>query len=389
MADQQEQMQRRRAIQDLALKHVTPGPDGKPVFDQQGYVAELASMDPQAAMELHQNELRNKLTELQTQKTQDELNTRDITQGSNVLHQTRPSADAPWVTESTAPRWQRPSGGGGEQTAIERNAGFLMKQGYSREQALQALGLPLPGGTTDAQGYAPGTPNGEDFLKTLPADRQGVVRAVVEGRYPVPTGKAATSPWWQSVVQDAQQVDPTFEAGSYQARAAARKDFTSGATAKNITALNTVAHHLDQLLEQGKQLNNGRFPLWNSIANSAGTHVGKDAVNNYNLNADAVADELAKVFAGSSGALADREQIRSRLDASLSPTQQEGFGRTAASLIEGRLAGLQAQLDQGLGYGSKNIQLVSPDANALFTKFKGGEKPKAAANGGWSARRVD
>lgn len=75
-----------------------------------------------------------------------------------------------------------------------------MKQGYSREQALQALGLPLPGAATDAQGYAPGTPNGEDFLKTLPADRQGVVRAVVEGRYPVPTGKAATSPWWQAVV---------------------------------------------------------------------------------------------------------------------------------------------------------------------------------------------
>ncbi|WP_426284963.1 hypothetical protein [Luteibacter sp. E-22] len=50
--------------------------------------------------------------------------------------------------------------------------------------------------------------------------------------------------------------------------------------------------------------------------------MGKDAVNNYNLNADAVADELAKVFAGSNGALADREQIRSRLDASLSPTQQ-------------------------------------------------------------------
>lgn len=343
MTDQQDQLQRRRAIQDLALKHVTPGPDGKPIFDQQGYAAELATLDPQAAMELHQNELRAKLTELQTQKAM-RPDTEQVYDGDKVLTQ-EVGLDGQRKTIASAPRWQRQAQGGGQETAIERNLGFLMKQGYSREQALQALGLPLPGAAPDAQGYAPGTPNGEDFLKTLPTDRQGIVRAVVEGRYPVPTGKSATSQWWQAVVQDAQQVDPTFEAGSYQARAASRKDFTSGTTAKNITALNTAAHHLDQLLEQGKKLNNGRFPMLNSIANSAGQAVGKDAVNNYNLNADAVADELAKVFAGSNGALADREQIRSRLDANLSPEQQEGFGRTAASLIEGRLAGLQAQLD--------------------------------------------
>ncbi|WP_426284964.1 hypothetical protein [Luteibacter sp. E-22] len=107
LTDEQDQQQRRRNIQDLALKHVTQGPDGKPVFDQQGYITELASIDPQAAMELHQNELRNQLVGLQTQKAQEDLNTRDITQGSNLLHQTRAGNGAPWVTESSAPRWQR------------------------------------------------------------------------------------------------------------------------------------------------------------------------------------------------------------------------------------------------------------------------------------------
>lgn len=58
MQDQQDQQARRRQIQDLALKHVTQGPDGKPVFDQAGYTQELAGIDPEAALELHKNELQ-------------------------------------------------------------------------------------------------------------------------------------------------------------------------------------------------------------------------------------------------------------------------------------------------------------------------------------------
>ncbi|SEO74353.1 hypothetical protein SAMN02800692_1852 [Luteibacter sp. UNC138MFCol5.1] len=389
MDDQQQQMQRRRQIQDLALNFVRQNPDGSSAFDEGGYTQALMSVDPQAAIELHRNTLAARMQELQTQKTQRELNTPDlrrIEQGNNILTQEQ-QADGSYKTIATAGRFA-PTSGASNQTALERNVRYLMSQGLTRDQALQAQGIPAPG-AAEAPTHGAGTPNGDDFLKSLPSDRQAVVRAVVEGRYPVPTGKAATSPWWQSIVQDAQQVDPTFEAGSYQARAASRKDFTSGTTAKNITALNTAAHHLDQLLEQGKRLNNSRFPTWNKLANSVGSAVGKDAVNNYNLNADAVADELAKVFAGSGGALADREQIRSRLDASLSPQQQEGFGRTAANLIEGRLAGLQAQLDQGLGYGSKSIQLVSPESQNLFNKFRGGEPaPSGGATGKYTIGQI-
>lgn len=111
-------MQRRRAIQDLALKHVTTGPDGKPVFDQQGYTAELASLDPQAAMELHQNELRNQLVGLQTQKAQRDLNTaptREVNSGDDILTQEQ-GANGQWNTIAKAPRWnpkQMGMGGGG------------------------------------------------------------------------------------------------------------------------------------------------------------------------------------------------------------------------------------------------------------------------------------
>lgn len=107
MADQQDQMQRRRSIQDLAIKHVTQGPDGKPVFDQEGYMNELASLDPQAAMELRHNTIANQLAELQTQKAQRDLNTaptRELDIGNNKVTQEQ-QPDGTWKTIATAGRF--------------------------------------------------------------------------------------------------------------------------------------------------------------------------------------------------------------------------------------------------------------------------------------------
>lgn len=189
---------------------------------------------------------------------------------------------------------------------------------------------------------------------------QKVVQGVVDGRVQPPAGTALKDPYWKSVLNAAAQADPNFDATDYQARAKAHADFTSGKTAQTITALNTAAHHLDLLQSQAAALNNGKIPAWNSVANSFATGTGGAAVNNYNLSADAVSDELTKVLAGSSGALGDREQLRSRLAANQSPDQQAGVAKTAADLIHGKLAGLQSQANQGLGLGSKAVQIISP-----------------------------
>lgn len=90
MNDQQQQMQRRQQIQDLALKHVTTGPDGKPVFDQAGYTQELAGIDPEAALDLHKNELQTQAQQLQIQKSQRDLSvapTRELDVGNNKVTQ--------------------------------------------------------------------------------------------------------------------------------------------------------------------------------------------------------------------------------------------------------------------------------------------------------------
>jgi hypothetical protein len=84
MEDQQQQIQRRRQIQDLALKFAKP--DG--TFDMSGYQQAVMQVDPEAGLELHQNELRSKLVGLQTDKAQRDLSTaptREIDSGNNKL----------------------------------------------------------------------------------------------------------------------------------------------------------------------------------------------------------------------------------------------------------------------------------------------------------------
>lgn len=79
-------MQRRRQIQDLALKFAKP--DG--TFDMPGYQQALAQLDPQAAMELHHNELQGQLYEAQAQKAKAEARNkavRQINSGNNLVTQ--------------------------------------------------------------------------------------------------------------------------------------------------------------------------------------------------------------------------------------------------------------------------------------------------------------
>lgn len=389
LTDEQDQQQRRRNIQNLALKHVTPGPDGKPVFDQQGYITELAGIDPQAAMELHQNEIRTKVADLQAQKAQRDLNTaptREIDMGNNKVTQEQ-QADGSWKTIATAGRFAPQQSEG---SAFAQRVKLIKQYGGTDDDVRQMLGI--GGGLTNTPAYNPNGPTGDDFIKTLPANDQPIVKSVIDGRYPIPTGKAATSPEWQRVVQLATQADPTFDAGNYPARAAARKDFTSGPTSKTITGLNTLAHHISTLDSAIDGLNNGKLPWANAVGNAFQSKTGDPRVNKFQVAANAVADEAAKVFAGSGSALADREKLASMFDPNMSPAQLKAATAQLSELVEGKLGGLQNQLDQGLGIGSRNIQVVSPEARKLFDSYRGGGAPaqtEAPAASGWSARRVN
>jgi len=160
---------------------------------------------------------------------------------------------------------------------------------------------------------APVTPtsklSGLDYLKTLPPADAALTKSLAEGRMAFPTGAGLRSPYWQKALQNVANYDPTFDAVNYGARAATRKDFTSGKSAQNIKALNTAIGHVGQLYDQiGGTMSSGGYPLAttvNSLVNSYNRGAGSAGPTNYAQTAGAVASELTQVFRGTGGAEAD------------------------------------------------------------------------------------
>lgn len=361
-----DQLQRRRAIQDIARKHVNP--DGS--FDMAGYQQELMAVDPESAMEMQQNAMRQKLLEFQTKGAERQANTaptRQIQSGTNVLTQEQ-GPDGQWTTIATAPRFAPQES---MSSALAQKIALLKKYGATDDDIKASLGistgLPAANGAT-----------GPDYLKQLPANQRSVVQAVLDGRYPVPTGRAATSPEWQAVVQAATQVDPTFDAASYPARAAARKNLTSGKGANEIRSLNTLAGHLATLQQSIDALDNSNFSLYNRAANLKANEFGGDrskALAQFNTAAKAVGDEAAKVFAGGQSALGDRQEIAHSLDPNAPADKLKQTLATYAELVQSRLEAVQQQADDSLGYGAQSIKVVTPKAKHVFDTLSGRSGP--------------
>lgn len=121
--------------------------------------------------------------------------TRELNSGNNVLTQEMDPATGQWNTIATAPRWQ-PQSGASAPTALERNVDFLMKNGATRQQALAASGIVIPG-TAGSGMTNDGTQlNGQSFLDQLPQNDAAQVRALAEGRMAFPTGTALKSAYW-------------------------------------------------------------------------------------------------------------------------------------------------------------------------------------------------
>jgi hypothetical protein len=155
-ADQEQQMQRRQKIQDLALQFKKP--DGS--FDMPGYQQALSRIDPQAAMELHQNEMKGQIQQQQVQMNQRDLSTpqtRKLESGNNQLTQEQ-QADGSWKTiatgsrfapQQTQNRYQFVTGADGKQYRANAQTGDL-------QPVLNADGTPFSAAVKAAGGGTQG-----------------------------------------------------------------------------------------------------------------------------------------------------------------------------------------------------------------------------------------
>lgn len=203
------------------------------------------------------------------------------------------------------------------------------------------------------------------------------VKALSEGRMAFPSGFALKSPYWQTMISLVSQYDPSFDAVNYNGRAKARNDFTSGKSAQNITSFNTAIGHLDSLDKSVDELENSRFPWWNSMANSAkGQYDTKfqSAMKKFQAAKTAVTDELTRAFRGTGGNVHDIVQWEKAISDSDSPEALHSAIRTAIELLHSRIEAVGDQYNRGMGTTKDPLTLLSPKAQEAVRRLSEGER---------------
>ena len=279
---------------------------------------------------------------------------------------------------------------------LQRNndlAQYVSQMGQAAPSA-QASGQPA-GARVVAQGSMAGAFNsqnsnlsGDAFLQSLPPAMATTVKAIAEGRVAPPTGAALRSPQTQMILQAVTQYDPSFDAANAPARFKTRQDFTSGASAKNLTAFNTALAHLSQLDTAITNLGNTGFPLNNYLAHGIADLTGTDArVQQFEAVKRTALDEVNKALVGSGGSLADREALMARMNHASSPTTLRAVVKDVADLLQGKITALGQQYKQGMGTDEVPIQLITPQAQATLDRLEGrgaaAPATAAAPSAGW------
>lgn len=218
-----------------------------------------------------------------------------------------------------------------------------------------------------------------------------IVKGLIEGRITPPTQKAAATPYWQAQLQAAAAQDPQFDMVNFQARSKARADFTSGKSAVNITALNTVVGHLNTLDQAvGKLGNTGGF-LGSTLNNKAAHWIARESGTDERLGTfaaakTAVANEMTRVFRGTGGAEADIQGYLRDLDAAKSPETLRATIKQMAELINSRIEALGEQYNQGMGTTKDPLTLLTPDKQRAFNRLMGKTAAAPAPTAGSKAR---
>jgi len=227
-------------------------------------------------------------------------------------------------------------------------------------------------------------PTADEIPKTArPEVLQGIdqglaarVRAVDEGRMPLPTGAAQRMPQNIALMELLSRYDPGFTAQDYASKLATRKDFTAGPTAKNITALNTVMQHVKELDGAAGDLNNwhsGWLPTTGML--NKGTEMLREGqqdprLSRFNTAANAVANELERAFRGNTTAISGIEEWRKGLNPSMSPEQWQASRGTLMKLLGGRLEAVTDQYNRGMGSAKDPMMMLSPGAAQAYKELQ-------------------
>lgn len=190
---------------------------------------------------------------------------------------------------------------------------------------------------------------GPALYEHLPTSMRGVVKAMVEGRQPLPSTTAMRSPATLALIDAAHAIDPTFDATVWKARNEAGPDWSKGKSSEMVRAANQTLGHVDSLMNAMDALKNRQIPAWNAVANTVSENFGTGEQGSFRTNAHAVAEEMSKVFKGANLSDAEIRHWEQNLTENMSPTQQRAQIAKLSELLHGSLTALEKKRADALG----------------------------------------
>jgi hypothetical protein len=267
------------------------------------------------------------------------------------------------------------------------------KYGFINERDQTVNGQPI-----NAQGQASGSSSpladmerakasgvqGEALYEYLPKQIAPMVKAMIEGRQPLPTGAAMRNPATLALIDAAHSVDPSFDATSWGARAAGAKDFTSGKSSEMVRAANQTLAHVGSLLDAMDNLKNGAVPFFNRVGNTFNEEVrGSGEPGAFRTNAHAVAEEMSKVFKGANLSDSEIRHWEQNLSENMSPDQQKAQIAKLSELLHGSLQALEEKRVAAIGpmAAERAGPVIKPEGQKVLERIDGWLK----GNGGSQA----
>jgi hypothetical protein len=226
---------------------------------------------------------------------------------------------------------------------------------------------------------------GPSVLQKLPASLASQVKALSEGRLPMPSSFALAKPYWQKMLQLTAQYDPTFDAANAPARKAAITAFTgNGRAAQTVGSVNRVANHLETLWQANKKLagpDTGFGPL-NTVLATAGQAFDPDDAKAYDTAVGFIAGELEKIARNSPGTEAGVDRVVKNLNRHNSSSTREAAIKTAVEIISGAIDPLKEQYNSAFTNGATrpNIPWVTPRAQKIYRQIGGVDMSLTGAN---------
>ena len=193
-----------------------------------------------------------------------------------------------------------------------------------------------------------------DMTYIDPTTTAGVAQLIAHYQAPPLNGFALRTPQGQAIMAEVKQLNPKYDATTYQTKQTARTAFATGKQGNIVRSLSVATNHLDQLAEAAHALAQGNIPAVNALVNTYARHTGSPAITSFNAMKEIVGDEVAKAVIGSGGAESDREAIKDAFNAANSPRQLQGVVSKYEGLMGGQLSGLRRQYQRATGLDDFN-----------------------------------